>query len=123
MRLFVFGFACVFIMGACGSEDQSRNGQVGETAGDTTVPEWCDALPRAGYAGLEPIEVDSDWFEVWDVGDGVVKDSFASPFCEPSHSPASWDRIVVALRPGGRFTGGVRAGVSVNVSGLPVDGR
>ena len=31
--------------------------------------------------------------------------SFALPFCEPKHSQGLWDRIVAAIRPGGRFAG------------------
>lgn len=35
----------------------------------------------------------------------LVNASFALPFCEPRHFPALWDRIVAAIRPGGRLAG------------------
>ena len=35
----------------------------------------------------------------------LVNASFALPFCEPRHFPELWDRIVAAIRPGGRFAG------------------
>lgn len=31
--------------------------------------------------------------------------SFALPFCEPQYFPGLWDKIVAAIRPGGRFAG------------------
>ena len=35
----------------------------------------------------------------------LVNASFALPFCEPSHFPELWGRIVTGIRPGGRFAG------------------
>ncbi len=35
----------------------------------------------------------------------LVNASFALPFCEPRHFRGLWDRIVAAIRPGGRFAG------------------
>ena len=35
----------------------------------------------------------------------LVNASFALPFCEPAHLPDLWERIVAAIRPGGRFAG------------------
>jgi len=35
----------------------------------------------------------------------LVNASFALPFCEPRHFPGLWNRIVAAIRPGGRFAG------------------
>jgi tellurite methyltransferase len=35
----------------------------------------------------------------------LVNASFAIPFCEPQHFPGLWNRIVAAIRPGGRFAG------------------
>jgi tellurite methyltransferase len=35
----------------------------------------------------------------------LLNASFALPFCAPGHLPALWERIVAAIRPGGRFAG------------------
>ena len=35
----------------------------------------------------------------------LVNASFSLPFCPPEHFPSLWDKIVAALRPGGRFCG------------------
>ena len=35
----------------------------------------------------------------------LVNASFALPFCAPEHLPRLWERIVAAIRPGGRFAG------------------
>ena len=35
----------------------------------------------------------------------LINASFALPFCQPEQFPALWDRIVAAIRPGGRFAG------------------
>ena len=35
----------------------------------------------------------------------LVNASFALPFCDPEHLPELWDKIVAAIRPGGRFAG------------------
>ncbi len=35
----------------------------------------------------------------------LVNASFSLPFCEPQHFPQFWERIVAAIRPGGRFAG------------------
>ena len=35
----------------------------------------------------------------------LVNASFALPFCEPQHFSAFWQKIVAAIRPGGRFAG------------------
>jgi SAM-dependent methyltransferase len=35
----------------------------------------------------------------------LVNASFALPFCQPAHFPVLWNRIVTAIRPGGRFAG------------------
>ncbi len=34
-------------------------------------PAWCANLPRAAYATLERVNLPTDWFEVYRVGDGV----------------------------------------------------
>ena len=33
---------------------------------------WCDRLPRPGYAALERISISDDWFEVYRVAPGVL---------------------------------------------------
>src|SRR5262245_58261721 len=38
---------------------------------------WCDLLPRPANAALERVDVDSDWFEVYRVADGVF--AFVEP--------------------------------------------
>lgn len=35
----------------------------------------------------------------------LVHASLSIPFCEPEHFPGLWDKIVDAVRPGGRFAG------------------
>ena len=35
----------------------------------------------------------------------LVNASFSLPFCPPEHLPSLWEKIVSALRPGGRFCG------------------
>jgi glyoxylase-like metal-dependent hydrolase (beta-lactamase superfamily II) len=58
-------------MSACGTGDRNEAGQKEPASSDAISPEWCDELPRHQYASLERIDVDSDWFEVWDVDHGV----------------------------------------------------
>ncbi len=75
---------CVLSLSACG---QAGPGQVAETSSDAISPEWCDALPRAGYASLDRIEVESDWFEAWDVGTGVIA----------LYEPKQWQEVISYL--------------------------
>ena len=35
----------------------------------------------------------------------LVHASLSLPFCHPDHFPAVWDKVVTAVRPGGRFAG------------------
>jgi glyoxylase-like metal-dependent hydrolase (beta-lactamase superfamily II) len=92
MRSFVTVIAAVLLFGACGTDGPRPAGQVGETSDDAIPPEWCDALPRAGYASLEPIGVDSDWFEAWDVGEGVIA----------IYEPKQWQEVISYLVLGSR---------------------
>jgi len=39
--------------------------------GDDTVPAWCKALPRPGYAHLRRVSLPDPWFEVYAVTSGV----------------------------------------------------
>jgi glyoxylase-like metal-dependent hydrolase (beta-lactamase superfamily II) len=76
-----------FLLTGCATDDRRPEGQVGETSNDAIAPEWCEALPRAGYATLDRIAVDSDWFEVWDVGDDVLA----------IYEPKQWQEIISYL--------------------------
>ncbi len=75
------------LFAACAGEAPEPSAQVGETSGDAIAPEWCDALPRPGYASLERVPVESDWFEVWNVGDGVMA----------IYEPHQWQEIISYL--------------------------
>ena len=70
----------------CGAEDGATV-QDGPTSQDAIAPDWCQGLPRAGYATLERIELDFDWFEAWSVGDGVVA----------LYEPKQWQEIISYL--------------------------
>ncbi len=56
-------------------------------SGSVITPEWCERLPRPAYAHLTRVEVDSDWFEVYSVGDGV----FAI------YEPMQWQEVISYL--------------------------
>ena len=56
-------------------------------SGSAITPEWCARLPRPEYAQLTRVAVDSDWFEVYEVGDGV----FAI------YEPMQWQEIISYL--------------------------
>jgi len=60
-------------------------------------------VPEALQANLQTVEVDFADMEVPDCD--LVNASFALPFCRPEDFPALWNRIVAAIRPGGRFAG------------------
>jgi len=75
------------LLTGCAADDGRSSGQVGETSNDAISPEWCEALPRAGYASLDRISVDSEWFEVWDVGDDVIA----------IYEPMQWQEIISYL--------------------------
>jgi glyoxylase-like metal-dependent hydrolase (beta-lactamase superfamily II) len=42
-----------------------------EAKGEPLTPEWCKALPRAGYKGLERLPINNSWFEVYLIRPGV----------------------------------------------------
>ncbi len=49
--------------------------------------DWCDRLPRAAYADLARVQVSDDWFEVYEVADGV----FAI------YEPFQWQEVISYL--------------------------
>lgn len=57
--------------------------------------------------GLKPrlTTVEVDFAETRIPACDLVNASFALPFCCPEDFPGLWNRIVVAIRPGGRFSG------------------
>jgi tellurite methyltransferase len=60
-------------------------------------------VPEALKPRLTAVEVDFVEMQVPDCD--LVNASFALPFCKPEVFPELWDRIVAAIRPGGRFSG------------------
>ena len=60
-------------------------------------------VPEAWRPRLSTIEV--KFAEMAITPCDLVNASFALPFCEPRYFPGLWDRIVAAIRPGGRFAG------------------
>lgn len=60
-------------------------------------------VPEALKPRLETVLVDFAQMQIPPCD--LVNASFALPFCEPRHLPALWNRIVAAIRPGGRFAG------------------
>ena len=87
MKKQLLGIACFFVLSACAPERQGQATQVPETSNDAISPEWCNALPRTGYASLEPVEVNSDWFEAWHVGEGVIA----------LYEPKQWQEVISYL--------------------------
>jgi glyoxylase-like metal-dependent hydrolase (beta-lactamase superfamily II) len=74
---------CVFgVAGACGGTVPESDAPVA-----AVLPEWCANVPRAGYAALDRVAVASDWFEVYDVGEGV----FAI------YEPLQWQEVISYL--------------------------
>lgn len=63
-------------LGACGGGDETttENGAAAaERASELVQPRnWWDSLPRPVYAGLEPVGVFQDWFEVYRLPDGTL---------------------------------------------------
>jgi glyoxylase-like metal-dependent hydrolase (beta-lactamase superfamily II) len=51
------------------------------------MPEWCEGLPRPGYAQLTRVEAGSDWFQVYEVGEGVLA----------IYEPMQWQEIISYL--------------------------
>ena len=80
--------ALVFFLSGCAAEPSSEDmGAVGEVSDDAIAPDWCSNLPRGAYAPLDRVAVDSEWFEVWDVGDGVLA----------LYEPMQWQEVISYL--------------------------
>jgi tellurite methyltransferase len=60
-------------------------------------------VPEKLKPNLTTVEVNFENMQIPDCD--LVNASYAFPFCEPQHFPALWDRVVAAIRPGGRFAG------------------
>ena len=60
-------------------------------------------VPEAIKSRLTTVEV--NFAEMQVPACDLVNASFALPFCEPRVFPGLWNRIVAAIRPGGRFAG------------------
>ncbi|NQV73826.1 MBL fold metallo-hydrolase [bacterium] len=71
MRLVLRAVVCAILLSSCVSEGSHQVGLSDTSSIDAISPGWCDELPRVQYASLERIDVDSDWFEVWGVGEDV----------------------------------------------------
>ena len=56
-------------------------------SGAAIAPEWCDALPREAYADLPSVTTAGDWFEVYEVGDGVLA----------IYEPQQWQEVISYL--------------------------
>ena len=80
----IFGLA---IISACGGEAVPDAGPVGEVSDEAIAPDWCSGLPRALYAELDRVDVESDWFEVWEAGDGVLA----------IYEPKQWQEVISYL--------------------------
>lgn len=71
MRSWLPLYVSAILFSACVSRGQEEARQNESTLTDAISAKWCDELPRAEYASLRRVGVNSDWFEVWDVGKGV----------------------------------------------------
>ena len=87
MRTLAMLLTGALVLAACTSDAPPASDQVGETSAEAVAPDWCETLPRAAYASLERIPVDSEWFEVWTVGDGVIA----------IYEPRQWQEIISYL--------------------------
>lgn len=67
--------------------EQPEAQPVGDVSDEAISPDWCENLPRAAYANLTRVPVASDWFEVWEVGDGVLA----------IYEPRQWQEIISYL--------------------------
>ncbi len=75
------------ILAACGGEAVPDAGPVGEVSDEAIAADWCSRLPRALYAELDRVDVESDWFEVWEAGDGVLA----------IYEPKQWQEVISYL--------------------------
>ena len=75
------------IFAACGDESTSDASPVGEVSDEAITPDWCSRLPRAQYAQLDRVDVNSDWFEVWEAGDRVLA----------IYEPKQWQEVISYL--------------------------
>ena len=66
-------------------------------------PHLWPRVPEALKQRLTVFQVDFAEMQIPDCD--LVNASFALPFCEPRHFQELWDRVVAAIRPGGRFAG------------------
>jgi glyoxylase-like metal-dependent hydrolase (beta-lactamase superfamily II) len=71
---------------AANDAEVTPGGEVVNSA-SAIAPEWCQRLPRPAYAHLTRVAVESDWFEVYEVGDRV----FAI------YEPMQWQEIISYL--------------------------
>lgn len=79
---------CLALVGCPGAGEGRPGGEeVGETSAEAISPEWCAGLPRAQYADLASVGVASDWFEVWEVGEGVLA----------IYEPKQWQEVISYL--------------------------
>lgn len=79
--------ASVSVLGSCAHENPDRASQAVAITGDVVTPAWCNALPRAAYASLKRVTITSDWFEAWDVGEGVIA----------LYEPKQWQETIAYL--------------------------
>jgi hypothetical protein len=70
--------------------------------GQTEIPEWCRALPRAEYKSLQRVPVSDPWFEVYKVAPSV----FAIYEPHQSEETISYLGRKLGIRRGGGYTGG-----------------
>jgi glyoxylase-like metal-dependent hydrolase (beta-lactamase superfamily II) len=80
-------FVLLASLSAACSDEPPASEPAPETSAEAIRPDWCEVLPRPGYASLEPVSTDSDWFEVWHVGDGVYA----------LYEPKQWQEIISYL--------------------------
>ncbi|EDX84430.1 Methyltransferase domain family [Synechococcus sp. PCC 7335] len=70
-------------------------------------PEAIGQLRQRQDADLTLLTTQIQRFETLDLPNNVdlINASFCLPFCPPDYFPTLWEKIVTALRPGGRFCG------------------
>jgi len=79
---------CLAVCGCLGAgEAPPSHEEVSETSDEAISANWCAALPRAAYAELVRVPVESDWFEVWEAGEGVLA----------IYEPKQWQEVISYL--------------------------